>query len=120
MGSPADRRKGEPTHPWVVSVRNATYKRIATGTWFLVAGTILLLNTLDRLSWGVWIDLLRLWPLLIISLGIRWTFVRTPLHPLVLLGPLLVIGATGYVVWGALSKPVGAANLWSAGEAAKT
>ncbi len=119
--SPADNRKPDPPlHPWVAQVRNATYKRIATGTWFLCAGTILLLNTLDRLSWGVWIDLLRLWPLLIISLGIRWTFVRTPLHPLVLLGPLLVVAATAWVVWGALGRQAGAVTPWSAGGDEKT
>ena len=116
MSSPADNRKADPAvHPWVAQVRNATYKRIATGTWFLCAGTVLLLNTLDRLSWGVWIDLLRLWPLLLISLGIRWTFVRTPLHPLVLLGPLVVVAATAYVVWGGLGQP-GIPAPWSGTE----
>jgi len=120
QGSPDD-RKGDPApHPWVAQVRNTTYKRIATGTWFVCAGTILLLNTLDRLSWGVWIDLLRLWPLLLISLGLRWTFVRTPLHPLVLLGPLLVVGGAGLVVWGSLSHRTGAPMFWSRGGAERT
>ena len=119
-GSPADNRKADPAvHPWVAQVRNATYKRIATGTWFLTAGIILLLNTLDRLPWGVWIDLLRLWPLLVISLGIRWTFVRTPLHPLALLGPLLVVGSAGYVVWSGLSHQPEAIR-WGAREIEKT
>lgn len=113
QGSPADRKADPATHPWVSQVRNNTYKRIATGTWFVCAGTILLLNTLDRLSWGVWIDLLRLWPLLLISLGLRWTFVRTPLHPLVLLGPLLVVGCAGLVVWGSLSNRSGSPMFWS-------
>ena len=113
QGSPADRKADPAPHPWVAQVRNTTYKRIATGTWFVCAGAILLLNTLDRLSWGVWIDLARLWPLLLISLGLRWTFVRTPLHPLVLLGPLLVIGGAGLVVWGSLSHQTGVPMFWN-------
>ena len=80
------------------ATRRQTYRAISGGTTFICIGTILLLNTLDILEWGVWLDLLRLWPVLLISLGIRMLFIETALHPLCLVGPVLVVLAT---VWAA-------------------
>lgn len=89
----------EGAHPWIARNRNATYKRISTGTLFVCIGAILLLNIVGRLGADVWFDLIRLWPVLLISMGIRWVFVKTPVHPLALLGPACVIAATGFVAW---------------------
>jgi hypothetical protein len=41
------------------------------GFLFIFAGLILLLNTLEILPWNLWESLLRLWPVLIIILGIK-------------------------------------------------
>ncbi len=76
--------------------RRERYKAVSAGTTLLCVGTILLLNTQDILEWGVWLDLLRLWPVLLISLGIRLLFIETVLHPLCLLGPVCVVLATGW------------------------
>jgi len=81
-----------------LAARRRAYKGISFGTTLICIGAVLLLNTLGRLGWGVWFDLVRLWPLLLISLGIRSIFVPTRVHPLALTGPLLVITATTLTV----------------------
>jgi len=77
-----------------VAIRRRAYKGISFGTTLICLGVVLLLNTLGRLGWSVWFDLLRLWPLLLISIGIRSIFVPTRLHVLSLAGPLMVAAAT--------------------------
>jgi len=76
--------------------RRKTYRGISAGVTLICVGGVLLANTLGVVGWGVWIELLKLWPLILISMGVRRLFVSTQLHPLSLLGPLLVAGA---VVW---------------------
>lgn len=88
----------EGTHPWHQRRRTATYRRITSGTFLIAIGTVLLLNTLGRLGWGVWFDLIRLWPVLLIALGVRLIFVRTRLHLLCLIGPTLIALSTIAVV----------------------
>jgi hypothetical protein len=91
QGDPAARR---------LAARRRTYKALSLGITLICIGAVLLMNTLGRLGWGVWFDLLRLWPLLLISVGIRSIFLPTRLHALSLLGPLLVIaGAVLTVSW---------------------
>jgi len=80
----------EQPHVWTDRRRNETYKRISSGVFLLCVGGVLLLNTLEVLDWGVWFELVRLWPLLLISLGIRLVFANTPVHFLSVLGPGLV------------------------------
>jgi len=36
---------------------------------FIVAGILLLLNSLELVDWGIWPRLARLWPVLIIGFG---------------------------------------------------
>ncbi|MEE8592612.1 MAG: DUF5668 domain-containing protein [Candidatus Bipolaricaulota bacterium] len=36
---------------------------------FIVAGVLLLLNTLDLVNWSIWPRLARLWPILVIGFG---------------------------------------------------
>jgi len=48
--------------------------KIIKGLIFLLIGTILLANTLEILDWSVWPNLFKLWPLLIISLGLSLIF----------------------------------------------
>jgi hypothetical protein len=48
---------------------------ITTGLFFIILGGIFLLNTLGFLSWNVWggffVTMLKFWPILIISVGVR-------------------------------------------------
>jgi len=77
--------------------RKLLYRGISRGVFFICIGAVLLLNTSGWLGWGVWGELLRFWPVLLISLGIRLIFSGTPLHVLSLMGPALVIATTGWV-----------------------
>ena len=87
--------------------RRRTYKGISFGTTLICVGVVLLLNTTGQLAWGVWYDLARLWPLLLISLGLRLIFVNTFAHLLCLAGPAMVVAAT---VWATTTYDVTAAS----------
>ncbi|MBI3449107.1 MAG: hypothetical protein HY049_09350 [Acidobacteria bacterium] len=89
-----------PAPPDLLRQRRRVYKGISWGVFLVVTGAILLMNTTGRLSWGVWADLLRFWPVLLISMGVRLTFSSTRLHPLALLGPILVISTAAWIVAG--------------------
>ena len=45
---------------------------------FIVAGILLLLNTLDIVDWSIWSRLARLWPVLVIGFGAQllWQHAR--------------------------------------------
>ena len=47
---------------------------------FIVAGILLLLNTLDLVDWAIWPRVARLWPILIIGFGAQllWQHFRRP------------------------------------------
>ena len=79
-----------------LAARRRFYKGISFGTTLIAVGVVLLLNTMGQLGWSVWLDLIRLWPVLLISIGLRLIFVTTWLHPVSLAGPLLVVLT---VVW---------------------
>ncbi|MBA7560399.1 hypothetical protein ES695_19170 [Candidatus Atribacteria bacterium 1244-E10-H5-B2] len=61
--------------------------KIIKGLTFLLIGTILLSNTLEILDWTVWSNLFKLWPLLVISLGLSLIFRGKSLS---FLGPLII------------------------------
>ncbi|MCX8006615.1 MAG: DUF5668 domain-containing protein [Coriobacteriia bacterium] len=46
-------------------------KRVIEGLTVVAVGCILLANTVGALSWRVWLDVLALWPLLIVAVGIE-------------------------------------------------
>jgi len=60
---------------------NRQLRRAILPVAFIVAGILLLLNTLDLVDWAIWPQLARLWPILIIGFGAQllWQhFRRTP------------------------------------------
>jgi len=61
--------------------------KIVEGLTFLLIGGILLANTLEILEWSVWSNLFKLWPLLVISLGLSLIFRGRSLS---FLGPLII------------------------------
>jgi len=65
--------------------------RIRTGVIFICCGIVLLLNTLDYVSWSVWFKILSLWPVLIIAIGIELIFRKTFLSFLAILSPIILI-----------------------------
>ena len=61
--------------------------KIIKGLTFLLIGIILLANTLEILDWSVWSNLFKLWPLLVISLGLSLIFRGKSLS---FMGPLII------------------------------
>ena len=61
--------------------------KIIKGLTFLLIGTILLANTLEILEWSVWSNIIKLWPLLIVSLGLSLIFRGKSLS---FMGPLII------------------------------
>lgn len=53
---------------------------IAVPLLLIAAGVILLLNNLGRLPWAVWDLLAKLWPVLLIALGLDILFGRSALR----------------------------------------
>lgn len=78
--------------------RRRLYKGISFGTTLICTGVVLLLNTQGAVGWGVWLDLIRLWPVFLISIGLRLMFVGTRAHAMSLAGPLLVVLAAAWAV----------------------
>jgi hypothetical protein len=69
------------------------------GLAIILVGVILLLNNFNILEWSVWYNIFKLWPLLLVSLGISLIFRRrlSWLAPLVIVvGIIIGIGA-GYM-----------------------
>ena len=61
--------------------------KIIKGLTLLLIGTILLANTLEILEWSVWSNIFKLWPLLVISLGLSLIFRGKSLS---FMGPLII------------------------------
>lgn len=64
------------------------------GILFLSAGIIALLNTTGAISWSVWLDMWRLWPMLLVLWGLNIIFHR--FHPALI--ALIVVASVGGVV----------------------
>jgi len=61
--------------------------KIFKGFTFVLIGIILLANTLEILEWSVWSNIIKLWPLLIVSLGLSLIFRGKSLS---FMGPLII------------------------------
>jgi len=72
--------------------------KIIKGLTLILIGIIFLANTLDILEWSVWSNILKLWPLLLVSLGLSLLFRGKGLSftgPLIIfLGIILGVGAS--------------------------
>ena len=79
----------------------ADWPRAAEGIQLAGLAVFLLLNTTGALPWSFWLDAIALWPLLIMSAGIRIAFDRTRFRALVLLGPVILLGGLAWMASGA-------------------
>ncbi len=61
--------------------------KIFKGLALLLIGIILLANSLNLLEWSVWINIFKLWPLLLVSLGLSLIFRGKSLS---FMGPLII------------------------------
>ncbi len=74
--------------------------RLRTGIMLIGMGFIFLGNTLGFLDWFIWGDLIKLWPVILIALGVEMIFKNTKLSVLSYLSPLLIALCFVYVVYG--------------------
>jgi hypothetical protein len=81
------------------------------GPVLLIAiGTVLLLNTLGILEWGIWWNILRLWPVLLIAAGLDLLLGRRSAWGSVL-AAILVLAVLGGALWLAAGGDLGRGGL---------
>ncbi len=85
-------------------------KRAAEGLTVVGVGLVLLANTLGTLPWSVWWNILSLWPLLLVAVGLDIIGRGTNMDVLRVLSSLLVLGGIAY---GALVMPAGSGTPWA-------
>lgn len=85
-------------------------KRAAEGLTVVGVGLVLLANTLGTLPWSVWWNILSLWPLLLVAIGLDIIGKGTNMDLLRVLSSLLVLGGIAY---GALVMPAGSGTPWA-------
>jgi hypothetical protein len=73
---------------------------VADGVFLAGLGVFFLTATARGLPDGFWIDAVSLWPVLLVSAGIRIVFDKTALAWGVVLGPLVVLGTLFWLAWG--------------------
>jgi hypothetical protein len=76
--------------------RRVAWRRAARGLNLIGFGVFLLLTTQGVLAWSFWADALRLWPVLLVALGLRLV-VEKAAPWAVLLSPLLIQGTLAWV-----------------------
>lgn len=73
-----------------------TYLR---GIIIILLGVILLANNFQILPWSLWYELLRLWPAILIAIGVDLIFRKSSLYFLQIISPLVIIAAIGGAVY---------------------
>lgn len=78
---------------------NIKHRDFSGAIFFLFIGTIFLLNTTGMVDWGIWLYILKFWPLLLVLAGLKLIFGKS------LLGELLVtvIALILYISVGVIS-----------------
>lgn len=74
--------------------------RLSFGILLIAMGVTFFLNTAGVVDWGVWAELWRFWPVLLIVAGINVIFEKSPAWPVAYISPLLVIAVFWFVVTG--------------------
>lgn len=65
--------------------------RLRTGVFFILTGGILLMNTTGVLGWSFWVDLVWLWPVLLIALGVEKLLLATKAKQLAYISSLILV-----------------------------
>ena len=92
--------------------QGANWPKAAEGIQLAGFAIFLLLNTTGVLPWSFWLDAIALWPLLIMSAGIKIAFEKSRARWLVLLGPAVVLGGLAWLASG--HRPGAPAGPWEA------
>lgn len=83
------------------------WRRLADGLLLIGLGVFVLLNTTGHLAWTFWYDALTLWPILIVTAGLRIAVDRTRFAWLMILGPIVVLATLAGVAGGRLENAPG-------------
>jgi hypothetical protein len=89
----------------------ANWGKAAEGIQLAGIAVFLLLNTTGALPWSFWLDAIALWPVLIMSAGLKIAFEKSRAPWLLLLGPVLVLGSLGWLASG--RRPEGPVGPWN-------
>jgi len=96
--------------PGDVEREGADWPKAAEGIQLAGIALFLLLNTTGVLPWSFWLDAISLWPLLVMSAGIKIAFEKSRARWLVLLGPVIILGGLGWLASG--RRPEAPAGPW--------
>jgi hypothetical protein len=93
--------------------RGVDWVRLADGLFLAGLGVFAYLNATGRLPWTFWFDALTIWPIMLVTAGLRIAFNHTRQAWLVLFGPLIVLGLLAGMASGRLSSSPGAWQAFS-------
>jgi len=96
----------------------ANWPKAAEGIQLAGFALFLLLNTTGALPWSFWVDAIALWPLLIMSAGLKIAFEKSRAPWLVLLGPVIILGGLGWLASG--RRPEAPVGPWEAEVASRS
>lgn len=88
----------DPTPPNRRSERDRNLGGIVWATVLIGAGVVFLLNNMGVLGWGVWFDILRFWPVLLIAAGVSIVFGRRSVVGAAI-SAALILGAISAAIW---------------------
>jgi hypothetical protein len=94
-------------HPRPAPPPRTDWRRLADGLLLIGLGIFVLLNTTGHLPWTFWYDALTLWPILLVTAGLRIAVERTRVAWLMLLGPVIVLSTLAGVAGGRLDNAPG-------------
>jgi len=77
--------------------------RVRTGVFLILTGVLLLLNTTGRLGWDFWVELIWLWPMLLIALGLEKLLLATKAKNLAYVSSLILL-LTVIWAWSSYAK----------------
>lgn len=88
--------------------RGVDWGRLADGVFLAGLGVFAYLSASGRLPWTFWFDVLTLWPIMLVTAGLRIAVGHTRQAWMVVLGPLVVLGLLAGMASGRLSGNPGA------------
>ena len=80
--------------------RRTDWRRMGDGLFLIGLGVLLLLNASGQLPWTIWYDAATLWPIVLVSAGLRIAVERTRVAWLQVLGPLVVLATLAAMAGG--------------------
>lgn len=78
--------------------------RFRWGVLFILVGVLLLMNNTGKLEWGAWEDILSLWPILLIAIGVEKIFTKSKAEIVSYLSTLALAAVVVWVAWGGASS----------------